>query len=252
VTSRDTSWEKVSGWYGKAVGEEGSYYHRSIILPGSLALLGLKKDSSLLDLACGQGVLARQIPTTVRYVGLDLSPALIKQARNLDKDRQHIYRIADVTADLPVEDTDFSHAAIILSLQNITNQEAVIKNASGHLRPKGRFLIVINHPCFRIPRQSSWGVDPQNKTQYRRIDRYLSPIEVPIQAHPGKGTASETTWTYHQPLSAYSRMLSQTGFLIEKLEEWVSESHSTGGAARMENRARREFPLFLALLARKD
>ena len=113
-------------------------------------------------------------------------------------------------------------------------------------------MLVLNHPCFRIPRQTRWDIDEPNKTQYRRIDRYMTPLEIPVATHPGHGARSETTRSYHLPLSEYSRMLCGNGFVIEKLEEWISEKHSVGEAAKMENRARKEFPLFLAILARKD
>ena len=80
----------------------------------------------------------------------------------------------------------------------------------------------------------------------------MSQLEIPITANPGYGEKSEVTWSYHVPLSMYVDMLSASGFVIEKVEEWVSDKHSVGDAARMENRARQEFPLFMALLVRKD
>lgn len=124
-------------------------------------------------------------------------------------------------------------------------------NIAKHLAPMGKLVIAMNHPCFRIPRQSSWKVDEQQKIQYRRIDRYSSSMEIPIQAHPSKGNESVSTWTFHHPLSVYSLWLKQSGFAIELIEEWHSNKVSTGGAAKMENRSRAEFPLFLAIRAIK-
>lgn len=252
MKDNETSWEDVSEWYGRIIGKEGHYYHQHIVLPQSLRLLGLKEDSSLLDLACGQGVLARQIPKEVYYAGLDIAPSLVNQAKHLDKDRKHIYMVADVSKDLPIQKRDFSHAVILLALQNIKNPEGVIKNTQEHLKEKGRFLIVLNHPYFRIPRQTSWGIDEQNKIQYRRVERYMTPLKIPIRINPSLGERSENTWSYHLPLSHYSHLLFEHGFVIEKLEEWTSDKRSTGRAAKMENRSRQEFPLFMAILARKE
>ncbi len=248
----ETSWEKVSDWYGRLSGKGGHYYHQRTILPQSLKLLDLKEDSSLLDLACGQGVLARQIPRGVYYTGVDIAPSLISEARHLDRNKSHVYVVGDVSQDLPIIKKDFSHASIILALQNIKNPEGVIRHAREHLKPNGRFLIVLNHPYFRIPRQTSWGIDPQNKVQYRRVDRYMTPMKIPIATNPGRGERSENTWSYHYPLSHYSQWLSLHGFVIERIEEWASDKHSAGRAAKMENQSRKEFPLFLAMLARKD
>jgi hypothetical protein len=112
-------------------------------------------------------------------------------------------------------------------------------------------VIVLNHPCFRIPRQSSWKVDLENNTQFRRIDRYMSPMKIPIQAHPSKGASSASTLSFHYPLSAYIQWLNACGFVLESMEEWCSDKTSIGKNAKMENRCREEFPLFLALKAKK-
>lgn len=251
--SPSTSWESVEKWYGGIVGEDGHYYHQHIIIPGLLRLMNLstKKPHTLLDLACGQGILARAIPEKIGYTGIDLSPSLIKSAKNLDKNPTHDYQVNDVTKPLNAPLGHFSHVSIVLALQNIESPAQVFKNASRHLGDGGKLFIVLNHPCFRIPRQSSWKVDEAQKLQYRRLDRYMSEMKIPIQANPSKGDQSAETWSFHYPLASYCKWLSQEGFVIEQLEEWCSNKVSTGQAAKMENRSREEFPLFMTIVARK-
>ena len=84
---RKSSWEGSHKWYNKIVSEEGHYYHQKVILPALLKLIDLKKTKSLLDLGCGQGVLARALPKTIEYTGIDLSPSLIKSAENLSQNK---------------------------------------------------------------------------------------------------------------------------------------------------------------------
>lgn len=48
-------------WYDKLVGDEGSDYHRNVILPAALKLLDLKAGERVLDLCCGQGILTRSL-----------------------------------------------------------------------------------------------------------------------------------------------------------------------------------------------
>lgn len=250
---QSTSWEPVEKWYQGSVGDEGHYYHKHVVIPGVLRLLALDKThpASLLDVACGQGVLARQIPPNVDYTGLDISPSLVKAAKAADIRPNHRYLVADALKALPVDKHDFTHAAIVLAIQNMKEPKLAIDNIAKHLAPNGKLVIAMNHPCFRIPRQSSWKVDEQQKVQYRRIDRYSSFMEIPIQAHPSKGEESAATWTFHHPLAAYSLWLNQAGFAIELIEEWHSNKVSTGSAAKMENRSRAEIPLFLAIRATK-
>ena len=157
--------------------------------------------------------------------------------------------VADVTKNIPVTEK-FNKSAIILALQNIKEPEKTINLIGEKLENEGKLLIVLNHPCFRIPRQSSWETDASNKLQYRRINRYMSPLEIPINMHPGDRN-SPVTWSFHLPIEEYSRMLFENGFMIEKIEEWTSDKESTGKMAKAENRARDEFPMFMAILAVK-
>ena len=252
--SSSTSWQRINKWYNESVGEYGHYYHQTLIIPNALKLLQLSAypQASLLDLACGQGILSRHLPPHVAYVGVDLAFNLIQSARHYNKHPDYQFLVADITKKLPLQKTDFTHATLILALQNVEDPLKVFQNASHHLQAGGKFLLILNHPCFRIPRQSSWKVDADNKTQFRRIDRYMSAMKVPIQTHPGQGKESPLSWSFHHPLSAYSHWLQETGFTIGLLEEWCSNKISEGKMAKAENRSREEIPLFMAILAIKN
>ena len=58
--------------------------------------------------------------------------------------------------------------------------------------------------------------------------------------------------SFHRPLSSYAEALAKAGFVIANLEEWKSNRVSeTGPRAKAENKARNEFPLFMAIDAQK-
>lgn len=246
---KNTSWQKVSKWYGSIVGEKGHYYHQAVVIPNTLRLIEPKQGDRLIDIACGQGVFARNIPETVSYTGVDASKALIDEAKRMDRNKLHRYFVDDVTKEITAKDK-YNKAVMILALQNIKEPEKAINYVSTRLENGGKFLLVLNHPCFRIPRQSSWETDAGNKMQYRRINRYMTPLEIPINAHPGE-EGSPVTWSFHHPIEDYSTYLYKNGFLIEKIEEWTSDKKSEGKVAKMENRAREEFPMFMGILAVK-
>lgn len=248
---KDTSWETSALWYDKAVGEKGHYYHQQVVLPGVLRLLDLKRGHSLIDFACGQGILARQIPKEIPYLGIDASSSLIASAKKSSTQPLHKFLVHDLTRPLTLDKQSFTHATCILAIQNIEDPLVLLQTASELLKPDGLLVLVMNHPCFRIPRQSHWGIDEQKKLQYRRLDLYMSALKIPIQTHPSMQKGSPKTWSFHRPLSLYSAWLKQAGFLIHSLEEWCSDKKSTGAMASLENRSRKEFPLFLALAAQK-
>ncbi len=222
---RDTSWHKVGKW-------DNRYFEDHLIGPGVVRLLALAAGDSLLDLGCGSKWLAKKIPKGVGYLGLDL-----------------VYG-QDVTRPLSLDKT-FSHVTSILALQNMEHPAGAIQNAAKSLRSGGKLVIVLNHPAFRIPRQSSWGIDPQSKIQYRRENIYMSPLKIPITMHPGQGRGP-LTWSFHHPISFYVSLFASHGFVITACEEWTSDKESVGKAGRMENRSRAEFPLFLAIAARYE
>ncbi|MDD5464320.1 MAG: methyltransferase domain-containing protein [Candidatus Moranbacteria bacterium] len=250
--SSDTSWQKVSKWYNKIVGDEGHYFHKTIVVPGILRLLNLSKNDSLIDFACGQGILAKNISAEIDYQGIDLSTELIRFAKENDRNLKHKYLVADVSKEIFVGDKKFTKATIVLALQNIRNPDGVIKNAAKYLTEGGELVIVLNHPCFRIPRHSFWDIDREKKVQSRKMDSYMSAMEIPILANPGKGERSEKTWSFHMPISAYSEILFNNGFVIKKIEEWVSDKKSTGPMAKMEDRSRKEFPMFMTIVCKKS
>ena len=250
-SSKNTSWSPVAKWYTGIVGDSGHYFHEHVILPGVKRLQEIKAGESILDVGCGQGVFARTLAHNVDYTGIDYSKDLIQEAKKLTKNAKQVYYVADATKGLPVPESSFDHAVCILALQNMKDGEQAIHNIGSSLKEGGDFVLVINHPSFRIPRQSSWGKDETQKLEYRRVNRYLSPLEIPINAHPGLSD-SALTWTYHAPLEYYVKAMKKAGLMISDLEEWTSDKMSVGKAARAENRARSEFPLFLAIKAVKQ
>jgi len=180
---------------------------------------------------------------------VDKSVHHIETAKRQDHNTTHTYSALDSSRPLPLK-PNFTHCAIVLALQNMKHVEPVLLNAKTLLMDKGILVLVLNHPCFRIPRQSSWGMDEKNNMQYRRINRYLSPLEIPTTNYPGE-RSSGMTWAYHRPLKDYAKLLKENGFLIETLEEWSTDKGGKDKEAKIEKRSQHEIPLFLAIKAIK-
>jgi ubiquinone/menaquinone biosynthesis C-methylase UbiE len=244
-----THWNEVADWYDQHVGEGGSEYHREVVLPGVMRLLAPKSGETMLDIACGQGVLARMLHERgVKVTGVDAARELIAAAKKRS-DPAIEYHVADARELQFLPESHFDAAACVLAIQNIHPIIGVFNGVARALKPGGRFVIAMTHPAFRGAKETSWGWDQKNETQFRRVDRYLIPRKTPIVAHPGK-SAQTYTWTFHKPLEAYVKAARNAGLLIDALEEWPSHKHSTSGPrAAAENRAREEIPLFLALRA---
>lgn len=234
-----SSWEAVASWYNGWVGKHGSHYHRKVAVPTTMELLSPTSNDRVLDLGAGSGVLAPHVAQAgAAYVGVELSPSLIKLARRyhgehgqfIQGDVRHLSQLRGLQPE------SFQAAAFLLSIQDMDPLDEVVRAAGWALAPGARLVIFMVHPCFRMPRQSGWGYDPQRKLNYRRVDRYLSPTAVPMKAHDRGVTKS-----YHRPLERYVQALVAAGFRLDRLLE-LPDSPLPG--RRDENP---EIPLFLAL-----
>ena len=245
-----TDWTSVAGWYDQLVGETGSDYHRNVVLPGVLQpLLAVTRGQRVLDVACGQGVLCRLLAARgIEVTGVDAAKPLIESAIAQGPSAIR-YQVADARELTFLPPNHFDAAAIVLAVQNIHPLPPVFKGISQTLKPAGRLVVVMMHPCFRGPKSTSWGWDESAAVQYRRVDRYLIPRKEPIITHPGQ-SHDQYTWSFHRPIEAYVKALRNAGLLVDTMEEWPSHKTSTSGPrAAAENRARAEIPMFMALRA---
>jgi 2-polyprenyl-3-methyl-5-hydroxy-6-metoxy-1,4-benzoquinol methylase len=267
----------VASWYDQFAGEAGSEYHQKVIIPGIERMLHRQATTGtrgrplfglrVLDLACGQGAVARALARQgAEVTAVDAAAELVEAGRRRDlADQLPItYRVADVTklaqADGQAEAAlgpagSFDAALVVLAIQNLTPLSPVWQACRWGLRPGGSVIVVMMHPCFRVPKHSDWHFDEAAGRQSRTVSTYLTSSHIDIQTHPGRaasGGASESTTHFHRPLQAYINTLSAAGLLVDHIEEWASHKRSGKGPKAVEiDRARAEIPMIQALRARR-
>ena len=246
-----TSWGKVADWYDEMLDEKDNTYQKNVILPNILRLMDIKKGEIILDLACGSGFFSREFfKKGAKVVGVDISAELIDIAKKKSP-KEIEYHVLSADKLASVEEKSVDKIAVILAIQNIENISGVFSECNRVLKNGGKIFLVMNHPAFRIPKLSGWTFDDKNKIQYRRIDEYMSELKSKIEMHPGKDK-SERTVSFHRPLQYYFKMLKKNRFCVSGLEEWISDKKSQPGPrAIAEDKARKEFPLFLFIEAIK-
>jgi 2-polyprenyl-3-methyl-5-hydroxy-6-metoxy-1,4-benzoquinol methylase len=264
-----SEWGSVATWYDDLIGQEGSDFHQSIIMPGIVRLLKTDKEAisgkKVVDLACGQGVLCRYLANQgVDCVGVDIASELIETAK-LRGASQNVptYINADATKLLDddgnlkygLQPNKYDAVTIVLAIQNITPLSPVWHAANKLLKTGGSLIIVMMHPCFRVPKASDWSWNEKEHRQERVLWEYLSSQEIKIDMHPGKeaiGKKSESTTHYHRPLQAYINTLGNAKLLVDHIEEWVSnKKEQVGIKSEALEKAKKEFPMFLAIRSRK-
>ncbi len=251
--SQDRGWDRVAAWYDKLVGSSGSDYHRNVILPATLRLLGKLDGLSAIDVCCGQGVLIEPLlkAGVAHYVGVDASPRLIQSAKQRHAQNRRVTLLtADVCHEGPWNAQPHDVAACLMAVHDVPDAAAMFRNIRKALKPGGKALFVLMHPCFRIPQHSHWGWDNDQKVQFRRIDRYHSSPVIPITTHPGKQDDSSTAF-HHRTLADLITGLGQAGLAVTGCEELYTHRRSQAGGpfSKAEHRAAEEIPVFMALLA---
>ncbi|HSR89047.1 MAG TPA: class I SAM-dependent methyltransferase [Candidatus Udaeobacter sp.] len=260
---KQTSWGKVANWYDSMLEKDDDSFQQKVILPNLIRSMTLDKNQIVLDLACGQGFFSRIFAQSgAKVIASDISPELIQIAKSrrvsndvtrhdFAKSKNIEYHVSPADKINFCADKSVDSITIILALQNIKNVDGVLAECARVLKEKGSIFLVLNHPAFRAPKVSSWQWDEQAKIQYRRMDAYLSEFQTEIDMNPGK-KQSEKTVSFHRSLQWYFKMLRKNGFAVAKLEEWISHREPTRGPRfAAEDKARKEFPLFLFLEGRK-
>ena len=248
----ETSWERVATWYDGWVGDRGSTYHRQIAIPAVLELLDPQPGDEILDVGGGQGVLAPYlIDAGARITVVDASRRLIEAARRrhgalrdarfIEGDARRLQAVSGL------EPQAYDAAVFLLSIQDMDPLEEVVRSVDWALRPVASVVLLMTHPAFRQPRHSGWGFDEGRKLTYRRIDSYLTSMAVPMKSLGG----GPPTRSFHRPISSYVNAFSQAGFATEAMLELpdLPPDRRPGRAARGDERAQREIPIFLALRA---
>ncbi len=217
-------WDELAAWRDRRMGERGDLWHRSIIDPPLLRLVGHVRGLRLLDLGCGNGYLTRRWARAgaASALGVDASGASLRFARRrearrrtgarfLRSDAAHLVGVATGSVDVAV-----AH----MSLMDIADAAGTIREVGRVLAPGGRFVFSVSHPCFDVDMRSAWEVEHilNVTTVYRKVTGYRTEHEfdVPWRVSP---TTVRSTRSYHRPLERYMEYLRAAGLVVTRLVE---------------------------------
>jgi len=274
VTKNTTSWGDEAQWYDDYLADSDSY-QRQIIMPNIVRIINPAPGKKVLDIACGQGLFSESmIDKGASVVGVDISPELIAIAKNrfgnkVSSKDSFMVSPADKMISTGILERSCDSAMCILAAQNIKEFDVALKETSKILKSKGKLVIVLNHPCFRVPKQSDWHFDaegggPEGDPSYtivngkksgrygRVVYSYMSEGVIKIDMHPGEQDRRKKSYTtsFHRPMQIYSKWLANAGFCILRIEEWTSHKKSNPGTRELaDKRSKKEIPLFMCIEA---
>lgn len=176
-------------------------------------LIGDVRGQRVLALACGQGRDARLLADLgAEVVGVDISPSLLAYARQFENahPRGIRYVRGDARDLAAFDDASFDTVACHLALMDIPDLAPTIASVARVLRPGGRFVTAVVHPCFapHLDAIDTYLAD----SRYDKVD---GPNWLPPHA-------------YHRPVSTYVNTLADAGFSITRMVEPPDAGPSTG------------------------
>jgi ubiquinone/menaquinone biosynthesis C-methylase UbiE len=217
-------WDDLAEWWDNKQGENGDLWHRTLIDPAVLRILGDVSGKDVLDLGCGNGYFSRRLASMgARVTGIDSSAAMIEKARQHET-REHmgvVYNVADASHLTMIPDRSFDVVLSNMALDDVENAEGAIRECARVLRKNGRLVASISHPCFDMGRHSGWLVEKigLDTTVWRKVDsHYRTIFEDTVEWGIGETERWKTKW-YHRPLSWYIRTFRDSGFAVTALEE---------------------------------
>jgi ubiquinone/menaquinone biosynthesis C-methylase UbiE len=220
-------WDSLAAWYDRKQGEAGDLWHRSLIDPVLIKLIGSVDDRDLLDLGCGNGYLSRKFAREgARVFCVDASPSMIECAKKHDPDGKLgiKYLVSSASNLESLKDGSFDIVFANMTLMDFENAEGAVNETSRVLRKGGRFVASLSHPCFDNGKNSAWIMERVltdnsfERRLYRRIRAYRqsSSEQFPwVISKVQKGF----TRGYHRPLNWYARVFKSAGMAITALEE---------------------------------
>jgi SAM-dependent methyltransferase len=119
-----------------------AYYDR----PACLELLGEMAGQTVLDVACGPGLYAREmVARGARVIGLDQSPRMVELCRQRVPSGE--FRVHDLADDLDwLPDDSVDLVLFALALEYVDDRTATLRELRRVLRPHGALVLSRQHP----------------------------------------------------------------------------------------------------------
>ena len=214
------AWDEAADAYAEAQSTGLDHYRLDFFGPAQLALCGEVTGADVLDLGCGTGYFARELAQRgARVTGIDISPRMIDHAKRVEEiEALGIAYVVDDAANLGrhFEPSSFDLATACLSLQDMPMIPDVLRAVWTVLRPGGRMVASVAHPCTDMPFRE-WAKDPSGRKRWLCVDRYFE--RGPVRYEWNRWAYPFSTTAYHATLADWFGWVVEAGFVLEGLSE---------------------------------
>ncbi len=220
-------WDANAEAWDQRIGSGGGW-QSILVFPAIEQLLQIQPNERVLDIACGNGQFSRRLAELgATVVASDFSPQLIERAKSrTDQHADRIaYHVVDATDEEQLmalagaEDRPFDAAVCSNALMDMPAIEPLYRAVATLLKPGGRFVFSIMHPCFN---GLSIAMQPE-LPDYERTPTYAIKVSRYLSAAVTKGTAIPDQplqqYYWHRPLHVLFNSAVSCGLLLDRMEE---------------------------------
>ena len=249
-------WDAKARFWDERMGE-GNAWHLTAVGPAAEELLAITPGERVLDVGCGNGVLARRLAGLgAEVTATDFSQVFLDAARERSASLPYAdritWRLLDATDGAALRDLvaePFDAIVTTMALRDMPEIGPLAAATPTLLRPGGRFVAVIPHPCFNT-------VDAVRVTETRevngemltevgiRISRYLTPLTSLGVGMPGEPRPHHY---FERTVSAYLAPWLAAGMVLDGLQERPVRGASRPGSLAPES----DLPVILAFRFRR-
>lgn len=219
-------WDLNAAFWDEKMGD-GNDFVNILEWPAVERLLAIAKNERVLDIACGNGLTSRRLAGLGAQVkAIDFSREMLEhaRARRGPQSRKIEYLVLDATDEqalLSLGARSYDAALCNMALFDMSDISPLLRALSKLLKPQGRFVFSILHPCFNHTGMAHVGEREENEgtitTRYSvKIWRYLTPTTTRGIAMEGQ---PETQMYFERPLHEIFGACFKAGFVIDGLEE---------------------------------
>ena len=236
--SRDI-WDKNAEAWDARIGGGGGF-QSILIAPTVEKMLDIQAGEKVLDIACGNGIFSRRLAELgASVIASDFSPKLIELAkqRATEHDGTVEYHVVDATDEAQLlalageSGQRFDAAVCNNALMDMPEIEPLFRAVAKLLKPNGRFVFSIMHPCFNGLAMSMLAELPdyaQEPSYSIKVSRYLS-AEVTKGLAISEQPVQQYYW--HRPLHQLFNSAFASGLVMDRLEEPAIREEIRGKSA---------------------
>lgn len=220
------AWDANAEHWDSRMGDDGNEFFNLLCWPVLASFLDPKPDSTILDIACGNGLTSRRLAAFgVNVTAFDFSANLIEKAKVRSTNYQSLitYHVLDATDEqalLSLGERKFDSALSNMALFDMPEIEPLFKALSKLLKPNGIFAFSLMHPAFNNPSialmAEEWDTG-QIETRYAvKVPRYINQFQ--SQGNALRNQPKPQLY-FHRPLKDYLNLAFQNGFILDGFDE---------------------------------